>query len=108
MGDGDGTVNRRSMEACLRWGAGAGQQKHPVHHKVFKGVNHAQMIKGDVPNSNVKHLVLSLNNQLNNNDVNDDEDDDVNDDVNHDEDDDENHNDHQDEENDEEEEDLLC
>jgi len=62
MGDGDGTVNRRSMEACLRW---KGEQDQPVHHKTFWGIDHAQMIKGDIPSNSLKHLIADLNKQLN-------------------------------------------
>ena len=39
-GDGDGTVNRRSLEGCTRW---AGQQTQMVHHHVFPGVDHMQV-----------------------------------------------------------------
>ena len=66
-GDGDGTVNIRSLEVfimfchskrcltccenlktsinqkgCLKW---KGSQKHDVHHKVFKGINHVDMLR---------------------------------------------------------------
>ena len=57
-GDGDGTVNKRSMEACLRWRT---QQTPPVHHRSFKDINHAGMIKDDQVVNEIKNLVLSLN-----------------------------------------------
>lgn len=36
-GDGDGTVNLRSLVGCLAW---QGKQKHKVYHKMFPGVDH--------------------------------------------------------------------
>lgn len=41
MGDGDGTVNRRSLEACQYWN---GQQKQPVHLQAFPGADHMQIL----------------------------------------------------------------
>ncbi|KAL1378784.1 hypothetical protein pipiens_000529, partial [Culex pipiens pipiens] len=41
MGDGDGTVNRRSLEACQYWN---GQQKQPVHLQEFPGADHMQIL----------------------------------------------------------------
>lgn len=35
--DGDGTVNMRSLLACLNW---KGKQKYPVHHSVFPSAEH--------------------------------------------------------------------
>lgn len=36
-GDGDGTVNKRSLEACKHW---AGEQKKPVVVKSYAGNDH--------------------------------------------------------------------
>lgn len=62
FGDGDGTVNLRSLEGCLRW---VDKQKQPVHHTNFKGVDHMSImadmkvldyIKKIVhPGSNISH-----------------------------------------------------
>ncbi|XP_005094704.1 phospholipase A2 group XV isoform X2 [Aplysia californica] len=41
VGDGDGTVNKRSLLGCLRW---SGKQKYPVKHKVFKGAEHMSIL----------------------------------------------------------------
>lgn len=41
-GDGDGTVNTKSLEACTRWQT---KQKHKVHVQSFKHVNHLGMLK---------------------------------------------------------------
>ena len=57
-GDGDGTVNLRSMKACLKWRT---QQTKPVHYRVFKGVNHGNMIKADEPVSGVANLIREIN-----------------------------------------------
>ena len=40
-GDGDGTVNMRSLLGCLRW-QGKG---YPVHHKIFPNVDHVAILK---------------------------------------------------------------
>ena len=39
--NGDGTVNLRSLVGCLRFEK---QQKQPVHHKVFNGAEHMQIL----------------------------------------------------------------
>ena len=41
-GDGDGSVNRRSLLACQRWAA---QQKYPVHLQGFPNAKHLSMIR---------------------------------------------------------------
>jgi len=41
-GDGDGTVNARSLLACTKWGQGRNGGK-AFHHKVFPGKDHAQV-----------------------------------------------------------------
>ncbi|XP_074597419.1 lysosomal phospholipase A and acyltransferase-like isoform X2 [Brevipalpus obovatus] len=41
FGEGDGTVNLRSLEGCLRW---IDKQKQPVHHHNFKGVDHMSIM----------------------------------------------------------------
>lgn len=38
---GDGTVNLRSLEGCLRFKS---QQKQPVYHKVFDKAEHMQIL----------------------------------------------------------------
>ncbi|CAG0913986.1 unnamed protein product [Notodromas monacha] len=43
-GDGDGTVNLRSLEACSLWG---GKQNHPVYHVKFPGVDHLGILRDD-------------------------------------------------------------
>ena len=40
--DGDGTVNVRSLRACLNWQT---QQKQPVFHKEFPSVDHMSLLK---------------------------------------------------------------
>ena len=57
-GDGDGTVNLRSMKACLNWRT---QQTQPVHYRTFKGIDHGNMIKADAPVSGVASLIAEIN-----------------------------------------------
>jgi len=61
-GDGDGTVNIRSLQGCLRW---KDQQKQPVHHKVFEGVNHLDMLRQEEPAQVVADIITNLNKELN-------------------------------------------
>ncbi|GAV04642.1 hypothetical protein RvY_14900 [Ramazzottius varieornatus] len=44
MEDGDGTVNRRSLDACGLW---ATQQRQPVISRTFAGAGHRQMTRND-------------------------------------------------------------
>ncbi|CAK9805558.1 Phospholipase A2 group XV [Anthophora quadrimaculata] len=41
-GDGDGTVNLRSLEGCKHW---QGKQKRKIYSQVFPGVNHMNILK---------------------------------------------------------------
>jgi len=61
QGDGDGTVNIRSLKGCLRW---TDQQNAPVHHHVFEGVNHLDMLRTEEPTTAIANIVASLNKQL--------------------------------------------
>lgn len=40
-GDGDGTVNKRSLEGCLFW---KNYQKEPVYHQTFSKVDHMNIL----------------------------------------------------------------
>ncbi len=40
-GDGDGTVNLRSLHGCLRW---SNQQQQKVYHQEFTGVDHMAIL----------------------------------------------------------------
>jgi len=60
-GDGDGTVNIRSLKGCLKWD---GAQEQAVHHKVFKGINHVDMLRRAEPTSYVVDIIDRLNKQL--------------------------------------------
>jgi len=57
-GDGDGTVNLRSLQACLKW---KGKQKQPVHYKIFPKVKHSDILKLDDPVNYVVSIIKSLN-----------------------------------------------
>lgn len=41
-GNGDGTVNARSLEGCLHW---QGKQKQRIYHQPFPGVNHMEILR---------------------------------------------------------------
>ncbi|KAE8747732.1 hypothetical protein FOCC_FOCC005555 [Frankliniella occidentalis] len=41
-GDGDGTVNKRSLEGCLHW---ASQQKKKIYHQTFPKVDHMGILR---------------------------------------------------------------
>jgi len=41
-GDGDGTVNRRSLEACTAWD---GKQKQKVYHQIIPGADHMEILR---------------------------------------------------------------
>merc|ERR1712110_1119238 len=45
-GNGDGTVNLRSMNACLKW---RNEQIHDVHYRTFQNINHLGMMTEDEP-----------------------------------------------------------
>ncbi|KAJ8686526.1 hypothetical protein QAD02_022320 [Eretmocerus hayati] len=40
-GDGDGTVNLRSLEGCTKW---SGKQKQKIYHQPFSGVDHMKIL----------------------------------------------------------------
>ncbi|XP_033191455.1 lysosomal phospholipase A and acyltransferase [Bombus vancouverensis nearcticus] len=52
-GDGDGTVNLRSLEGCKYW---QGKQKRKVYSQVFPGVNHMEILN----NSSVLNYIKIL------------------------------------------------
>jgi len=60
-GDGDGTVNLRSLEGCLRW---KGKQKLPVHYKLFPKLKHSDILKLDDPVDYVVSVIKKLNQEL--------------------------------------------
>jgi len=60
-GDGDGTVNIRSLQGCLKW---RNEQSQPVHHKVFEKVNHLDMLRTEEPTQNVADIIKNLNKEL--------------------------------------------
>ena len=52
-GDGDGTVNLRSLHGCRRW---LGSQSTPVVHKVFPKAEHLAILNND----DVKAYIASV------------------------------------------------
>lgn len=51
-----------SLQGCLRW---TDQQSAPVHHHVFEGVNHLDMLRTEEPTTAIANIVAGLNKQLN-------------------------------------------
>lgn len=43
-GDGDGTVNIRSLKACVQWQQ---SQKQKIYYQGFSGVDHTGILKND-------------------------------------------------------------
>lgn len=41
-GDGDGTVNKRSLEGCLYW---KGNQEKPIYHQTFPEMDHMDVLR---------------------------------------------------------------
>ena len=62
-GEGDGTVNMRSLAACTRW-AREMSGRHKFQHYVFNNTEHLQILRDEVPTEYVKHLVSNLNLEL--------------------------------------------
>lgn len=60
-GDGDGTVNLRSLTGCTRW---AGQQRQPVHHKALPGIDHMAILRDEGAAATVATLIDNINKQL--------------------------------------------
>ncbi|KAF7992945.1 hypothetical protein HCN44_005726 [Aphidius gifuensis] len=52
-GDGDGTVNKRSLEGCLHW---KDQQKQKIYHQPFPNTNHMEILR----NPNVLQYIKSV------------------------------------------------
>ena len=50
-----------TVQGCLRW---AEQQTAPVHHHVFPGVNHLDMLRTEEPTDTVAGILKQLNTQL--------------------------------------------
>merc|ERR1719215_1518252 len=60
-GNGDGTVNYRSLIGCTRW---AEQQSQPVTHHEFHGIDHLDILRQDEPAKFVANLINQLNIQM--------------------------------------------
>lgn len=56
-GDGDGTVNRRSLEGCMRWEK---KQKQKVYNRPLPKVDHMQILS----DKNVLSYIQSLVNYV--------------------------------------------
>lgn len=56
-GDGDGTVNRKSLEVCLR----LKDQSKGFEYKIFANRTHINLIKDNEFINHIQNLVLSFN-----------------------------------------------
>ncbi|XP_067002265.2 lysosomal phospholipase A and acyltransferase-like [Anabrus simplex] len=56
-GDGDGTVNKRSLEGCLQW---KNAQKRRVFHQTFPAVDHMSILRDARTLSYIKNLIPKL------------------------------------------------
>lgn len=61
-GDGDGTVNTRSLLGCTQWKE---KQEKLVHHHVFTGVDHLGILREDPPTDFINTLITIINDDLN-------------------------------------------
>ena len=59
-GDGDGTVNTRSLELCKQW---SNKQNQPVITKSFKRLDHSQIIKDKEVVEYVQNIVKAISQQ---------------------------------------------
>ncbi|CAH0389323.1 unnamed protein product [Bemisia tabaci] len=57
FGDGDGTVNKRSLEGCVYW---TGKQKQKVYHQVFPKVDHMDILQDKNVVSYIQNLLVKL------------------------------------------------
>lgn len=60
-GNGDGTVNWRSLIGCTRW---EGKQEQMVHHHVLKGVDHLGILREETAAVEIAMLVNNINMEL--------------------------------------------
>nr|CAD7586331.1 unnamed protein product [Timema genevievae] len=56
-GDGDGTVNKRSLEGCLLW---QGQQRQKIYHQTYPTLDHMGILRDDRVVAYITRLVSKL------------------------------------------------
>jgi lysophospholipase-3 len=56
-GDGDGTVNKRSLEGCVNW---QGKQKENIYHQTFSSLDHMGILHDKRVLSYIETLVTKL------------------------------------------------
>lgn len=56
MGQGDGTVNLRSLEACLEWKSA---QTQNVSSLIIRGVNHMDLLQNKLVFDYIKNILIS-------------------------------------------------
>jgi len=62
-GEGDGTVNMRSLSACTKWETEM-SGRHKFQHHVFNNTEHLQILRDEAPSEYVKDLISNLNEEL--------------------------------------------
>eukprot|EP00094_Tigriopus_californicus_P006482 TCALIF_06242-PA protein Name:"Similar to PLA2G15 Group XV phospholipase A2 (Homo sapiens)" AED:0.10 eAED:0.10 QI:0/0/0/0.8/1/1/5/0/408 len=56
-GDGDGTVNMRSLVACNKWSQ---EQRQPVHHLVLPHIDHLAILTDSHATEAIKKVIISI------------------------------------------------
>ncbi|XP_066976870.1 lysosomal phospholipase A and acyltransferase-like [Macrobrachium rosenbergii] len=59
-GDGDGTVNQRSLDLCLQWG---GLQEQEVRYETFDNAEHVHILQNANFTSYLKELIIDITNE---------------------------------------------
>ena len=62
-GEGDGTVNVRSLAACTKWEKEL-SGRHKCQHHVFNNTDHLQILRDEGSSEYVKDLISNLNQEL--------------------------------------------
>ena len=62
-GEGDGTVNKRSLAACTKWQKEM-SGRHTFQYHTFNNTDHLQILKEESPSEYVKDLIHNLNREL--------------------------------------------
>lgn len=60
LGDGDGTVNKRSLVGCRHWKNSAAQAGRPIYEQEFPGVEHYNMLSNSAPINYIVELLTGM------------------------------------------------
>ena len=62
-GDGDGTVNKRSLAASTKWKKEM-SGRHKFQYHAFNNTDHLQILRDEAPSEYVKDLIINLNHPI--------------------------------------------